>query len=215
RGKLFVDRAAGWRQRQKGFSQVRAIGAPAEKFALLELRHRARDLGLVHMGVRANGLAGHHAVLAEGDQDPPLRYSYTVSAVDARQLLRHQAGQDVEPVGQEIFELEQRCLSTRLVGRRGGVRRAVTDWTGVRHQPRPGAGAVGLSLDRRCEHWRKMASRATERSSRRRQKRWRPCACAEHVAVAPCIVKNSPETMESDRRWFPTATGWFDAAREA
>jgi hypothetical protein len=50
-----------------------------------------------------------------------------------------------------------------LVGRRGGVRRAVTDWTGVHHQPRPGGRAVGSGLDRRGEHWPKFASRATER----------------------------------------------------
>src|SRR5215472_11477175 len=169
RSKLFVDRAASGRQRQKRFAQISAISAAAEKSALLELRHRARDLGLVHMSVRAHRLAGHHAVLAEGDQDPPFRYSNTVTAVDAGERLRHQAGEDVEPVGQKVFELEQRRLSTRLVGRRGGVRRAVTDWTGVRHEPRPEAGAVGSSLDRCGEHWRKMASRATEPSSRRSQ----------------------------------------------
>src|SRR5215472_5381832 len=209
RSKLFVDRAASGRQRQKRFAQISAISAAAEKSALLELRHRARDLGLVHMSVRAHRLAGHHAVLAEGDQDPPFRYSNTVTAVDAGERLRHQAGEDVEPVGQKVFELEQRRLNTRLVGRRGGVRRAVTDWTGVRHEPRPEAGAVGSSLDRCGEHWRKMASRATEPSSRRLQGRWCALRLRQHV------VKNRPETMESDRRWFPTAAGWFDAAREA
>src|SRR5262249_12041059 len=71
--------------------------------------------------------------LAEGDQDPPFRYSNTVTAVDAGERLRHQAGEDVEPVGQKIFELEQ----GRFGRRRGGLRRAVTHWTGVHHRPRP------------------------------------------------------------------------------
>jgi hypothetical protein len=35
-----------------------------------------------------------------------------------------------------------------------------------------------------------------------------------HVEVARFIVKNNPKTMESGRRSFPTAPGWFDAARE-
>ena len=108
--KLLVDRAAGRRQRQERFAQVGAVGAPGEEFALLELRHRARDLGLVHVGLRADRLAGHHAVLAERDQHPPLRYSDTMTAVDARERLRHQAGQHIEPVGQKFFELQQRRL---------------------------------------------------------------------------------------------------------
>src|SRR5438132_578853 len=115
--------------------RLSAIGTPADKSALLELRHRARDLGLVHMGLGAHRLSGHHAVLAEGDQDPPFRYSNTVAAVDARERLRDQAGQNIEPVGQKIFELEQR----RIGSRRGGLRRAVTHWTGVHHRPRPAA----------------------------------------------------------------------------
>src|SRR5215471_14191758 len=85
------------------------------------------------MGVGAHRLAGHPAVLAEGDQDTPLRYSNTVTAVDAGERLRDQAGQNVEPVGQKIFELEQR----RIGSRRGGLRRAVTHWTGIHHRPRP------------------------------------------------------------------------------
>src|SRR5215471_3135353 len=205
RSKLFVDRAASGRQRQKRFAQISAIGAAAEKSALFELRYRARDLGLVHVSVRADRLAGHHAVLAEGDQDPPFRYSNTVTAVDAGERLRHQAGEDVEPVGQKVFELEQRRLNTRLVGRRGGVRRAVTDWTGVRHEPRPEAGAVGSSLDRCGEHWRKMASRATEPSSRRYQGALvrlalapTRCSCAMHCkeqagnnGIGPAMVSYS------------------------
>src|SRR5207248_968170 len=58
-GKLLVDLAAGRRLRLKRLPQVRTIGASAEKSALIELRHSARDLGLVHMGVGADGLAGH------------------------------------------------------------------------------------------------------------------------------------------------------------
>src|SRR5262249_45473036 len=119
-------------------AQIRPVGAPADKLALLELRHRARDLGLVHVGVGTDRLAGHDAVLAESDENTPFRYSNTVAAVDARERLRHQARQHVEPVGEKILELEQRGLRLRRID----VRRVVSDWTGVRHHPRPYA-AVG------------------------------------------------------------------------
>src|SRR5262245_34276542 len=89
RRELLVDSAAGRREREKRFAQVRAIGAPGEKLALLEMRDRARDLGLVHVSVGADRLAGHHPVLTQGDEYAPLRYPYTVTAVDPRQRLRH------------------------------------------------------------------------------------------------------------------------------
>ena len=156
RGELLVDRAAGRRQRQEGFSQVGAIGAPGDELALLELRHRARDLGLVHVGLRADRLAGHHAVLAQRDQHPPFGYSNTVAAIDPRERLRHQAGQHVEPVGQEIFELEQRRLGRRG---RGGLRRAVTDWTGAHRSTAPRRGAVRMSVATATAagHWPKIS----------------------------------------------------------
>ena len=50
RRQFLVDRAAGRRQRQEDFAQVGAVGPAGEELALLELRHRARDLGLVHVG---------------------------------------------------------------------------------------------------------------------------------------------------------------------
>src|SRR5262249_58093117 len=108
-------------------------GTGIKNLAWPELRHGAQAFGFVNMGVRAPRLAAHHPILAEGDKDPPFGYANTMAAIDAGERLRHQAGQDVEPVGQKIFELEQR----RLARRRGGLRRAVTHWTGVHHRPRP------------------------------------------------------------------------------
>ena len=83
------------------FAHVGAVGPPRHQLALLELGDRARHLGLVHVGVGAHRLAGHDAVLAEGDQHSPFRYANTVPAVDARQRLRDQAGQHIEAMGQE------------------------------------------------------------------------------------------------------------------
>ena len=133
----YTARPAGVSDR-KDFPQIGAIWPPGDELALLELRHRARDFGLVHMGLRADRLAGHHALLAERDEHAPFGYPNTITAIDPRERLRHQAGQDVEPVRQKIFELEQRRLSAHLVGRGGGLHRAVTDWTRVHHRPRPG-----------------------------------------------------------------------------
>jgi len=89
RGKLLVDRAAGRRQRQKRFAQIRPVGASVEKSTLLELRYGARDLGLVHVGVGADCLPGHRAALAQGDEHAPFRYSNTITTVDARERLGH------------------------------------------------------------------------------------------------------------------------------
>ena len=75
-GQLLVDRAR----------PASVTGIPAGRrdwpggsgIALLELRHRPRDLGLVHMGLGAHHLAGQNAVLAQRDQHSPLGYSNTV-----------------------------------------------------------------------------------------------------------------------------------------
>ncbi len=103
----YTARPAGVSDRNE-FPQIGAVGPSGEKLALLELRHRARDLGLVHVRLRAHRLAGHHPVLAQGDQDTPFRYANTVSSVDTRERLRDQAGQHVEPVGQKFVEPQQR-----------------------------------------------------------------------------------------------------------
>src|SRR5262249_17955955 len=106
--------------------------------------------------------------------------------------------------GQKIFELEQRRLSARLVGRRGGVRRAVTDWTGVHHQPRPGGRAVGSSLDRRGEHWPKIEGRATERN---RGSRCRVCSAGPGVG-SRCLSEPQGRGEEGalPQRRHPMAT---------
>ena len=101
----------------------------ADELALLELGHRARDLGLVHVGVGADGLAGHDAVLAERHQHPPFGYADTVAlAIDARERLRDQAREHVELCGRKSSS-RSRASSP---GRRsmGG---AVMDRTGVHH----------------------------------------------------------------------------------
>ena len=75
------------------------------------------------------------------DQHPPFRYSDTVSAIDLGQGLGHQAGQHIEAMGQEVFELEQGRLGWGGAGRRG----VLTDRTGVHYRPRPGrwSGRLG------------------------------------------------------------------------
>ena len=91
----------------------------------------------------ADRLAGHHAVLAERHQHPPLGYSDTVTAIDPRERLRDQAGEDVEPVRQET--LRASAAAPRWAPPR--LNRAVTDWTGVHHRPRPRAlDAVRLKV---------------------------------------------------------------------
>jgi hypothetical protein len=63
----------------------------------------------VHVAVRPDVLAGHHAVLAERHQNPPFRYADPVAPrIDSRQRLRHQVRYDIELVGQELFEFEWR-----------------------------------------------------------------------------------------------------------
>src|SRR5208337_1970665 len=89
------------------------------------------DLGLVHVGLRTYRLAGHHAVLAQNHQHPPFRYPDTKAAVDLCKCLRDQAGQDVEPMRQEIFELEQRRLRRRICLQR----RRITVAAGFVHRP--------------------------------------------------------------------------------
>ena len=107
RREIVVHVASGRRQRQKSFAQVGAIGPPRHQLAPFQQRDRARHLGLVHVAVRADRLAGHHAELAERDQHAPFRHADAVAVgIDARERLRHQARADVEAIGQEFFELE-------------------------------------------------------------------------------------------------------------
>ena len=120
---FFVHRPSRRREREKGFAHVGAVGAPHQQFALFHERDRARHFGLVHMGVRADGLAGHDAVLAERHQHPPFRNADAVaSRIDPRQRQRHEARHHVELVGQEFFEFQRRLfagnrrLACRIVG---------------------------------------------------------------------------------------------------
>src|SRR5689334_3012816 len=117
RGDLFVDRAPSHGERQKGFAQVRAVGATGHELALLELRHGPRHLRLMHLAVGADRLAGHDPELTERDQHPPFRDAEAVALhVDARQCLRYQACQHVEAIGQEVLELERRLLARARMG---------------------------------------------------------------------------------------------------
>ena len=113
RREIVVHGAAGRRQRQERLPQVGAVGPPGHELALFQERDRARDLGLVHVAVRADRFAGHHAVLAERHQHAPFRHADAVAVgIDARQRLRDEARHHVEPVRQELFELERGVVAT-------------------------------------------------------------------------------------------------------
>src|SRR5262249_30627122 len=118
--------------------------------AALKLGHRAGDLGLMHVGAGADGFAGHDAELTQADQDAPLRYSNTVLSVDPGQRLGHQAGQHIEPVGQELAELQQLRLRLllSLVNLAGLVRLAAGFW--IVFEFSRGFGTRVHSLTRPC-----------------------------------------------------------------
>ena len=103
------------------------------KLALFQERHRARHLGLVHVGVGADRLAGHHAVLAERHQHPPFRHADPVAPrIDARQRLGDEARHDVELIGQELLELQRRLFG----GRRRGLP-AIAFYRALNRHPSP------------------------------------------------------------------------------
>ena len=107
------SRPAGVSDRKASRRSAR-LASPRHQLALLEQRDRARHLGLVHVAVRADRLAGHHAELAERHQHAPFRHADAVAlGIDARQRLRDQARQHVEPIGQELLELECWCAARR------------------------------------------------------------------------------------------------------
>src|SRR5258705_11724375 len=66
-------------------------------------------------GGGADGRAGRGPNWAQMAQAPPFRYPNAVLAVDPGQRLGHQAGQHVEPVRQELAELQRRRLLLGLI----------------------------------------------------------------------------------------------------
>ena len=113
RRQFLVHRPAGRGQRDKRLAHVGAVGAPRDQLALFQKRHRPRHLGLVHVGVGADRLAGHHAVLAERHQHPPFRHADAVAPrIDARQACETRFATTLKPIGQELFEFQRRLSLT-------------------------------------------------------------------------------------------------------
>src|SRR5215470_7438561 len=140
RRQLFVNSSPRGCQRQKRLPHIGTVDAPGEELAFLQKRNRARYLGLMHMGVRADRFAGHDPELAERDQHSPFRDADPVTAgVYPRQRFRYQSGDDIELVRQELLKLQRRSRHRRTrLGSDFAAHRVLTaHWTKMNEVAEP------------------------------------------------------------------------------
>src|SRR5215813_3733949 len=73
RGQLAVDLASGRSERQKCLAHICPVGATSNQLATFQQGDGARNFGLMHMAMGADGLSRHHAKLTKRDKHTPFR----------------------------------------------------------------------------------------------------------------------------------------------